>query len=85
MVLSVPFIKPETLRLSGGCIGAKRMQWFMAHSANAVARERGLGIHFQVILPMLLERRGLRHSGSAGLVPSISERNGYTGRYVHDR
>ena len=38
--------------LSGGCIGAKRMQWFMAHSANAVSRQRGLGIHFQVILPM---------------------------------
>ncbi len=54
MVLSVPFIKPEALRLSGGCIGAKRMQWFMAHSANAVSRERGLGIHFQVILPMQL-------------------------------
>jgi NAD(P)-dependent dehydrogenase (short-subunit alcohol dehydrogenase family) len=54
MVLGVPFIKPEALRLSGGCIGAKRMQWFMAHSANAVARERGLGIRFQVILPMQL-------------------------------
>jgi len=54
MVLSVPFIKPEALRLSGGCIGAKRMQWFMAHSANAVARERDLGIHFQAILPMQL-------------------------------
>jgi NAD(P)-dependent dehydrogenase (short-subunit alcohol dehydrogenase family) len=54
MVLSVPFIKPEALRLSGGCIGAKRMQWFMAHSANAIACERGLGIHFQVILPMQL-------------------------------
>jgi hypothetical protein len=30
------------------------MQWFMAHSANAVASERGLGIHFQVILPLQL-------------------------------
>jgi NAD(P)-dependent dehydrogenase (short-subunit alcohol dehydrogenase family) len=54
MVLSVPYIKPERLRLSGGCIGAKRMQWFMAHSANAAARERGLDIHFQVILPLQL-------------------------------
>jgi NAD(P)-dependent dehydrogenase (short-subunit alcohol dehydrogenase family) len=51
MVLSVPYIQPDTLRLSGGYVGAKRMLWFMAHSANAVSRERGLGIHFQVLLP----------------------------------
>ena len=51
MVLSVPFIKPESLRLSGGYIGAKRMLWFMAHSANAVSREKALGIHFQVVVP----------------------------------
>jgi hypothetical protein len=54
MVLSVPYIKPEALRLSGGCIGAKRMQWFMAHSANAAARERGLSVNFQVVLPLQL-------------------------------
>lgn len=54
MVLDVPYIKPEALRLSGGCIGAKRMLWFMAHSANAVARERKLGIHFQVLVPLQL-------------------------------
>jgi len=51
MVLSVPFIKAESLRLSGGYVGAKRMLWFMAHSANAVARERNLGVHFQVLVP----------------------------------
>ena len=45
MVLAVPLIAPESLRLSGGYIGAKRMLWFMAHSANAVSRERDLGIH----------------------------------------
>src|ERR1700723_383462 len=54
MVLAVPFIAPENLSLSGGYIGAKRMLWFMAHSANAVARERDLGIHFQVLVPMQL-------------------------------
>jgi len=54
MVLSVPFIKPESLRLSGGYIGAKRMLWFMAHSANSVSRERDLGIHFQVLVPSQL-------------------------------
>jgi NAD(P)-dependent dehydrogenase (short-subunit alcohol dehydrogenase family) len=52
MVLAVPFIAPENLSLSGGYIGAKRMLWFMAHSANAVSRERDLGIHFQVLVPM---------------------------------
>jgi NAD(P)-dependent dehydrogenase (short-subunit alcohol dehydrogenase family) len=54
MVLAVPFIKPEDLSLSGGYIGAKRMLWFMAHSANAVSRERDLGIHFQVLAPLQL-------------------------------
>ena len=54
MVLAVPFIAPESLRLSGGYIGAKRMLWFMAHSANALSRERDLGIHFQVLVPCQL-------------------------------
>jgi len=54
MVLSVPYIEPESLRLSGGYIGAKRMLWFMAHSANAVSREHGLGLHFQVLVPTQL-------------------------------
>jgi len=54
MVLSAPQIPPASLQLSGGYIGAKRMLWFMAHSANAVARERGLDIHFQALLPMQL-------------------------------
>jgi NAD(P)-dependent dehydrogenase (short-subunit alcohol dehydrogenase family) len=54
MVLSVPFIEPESLRLSGGYIGAKRMLWFMAHSANAVSRGRGRNLHFQVLVPSQL-------------------------------
>jgi NAD(P)-dependent dehydrogenase (short-subunit alcohol dehydrogenase family) len=54
MVLGVPFIAPESLRLSGGYTGAKRMLWFMAHSANAVSRERDLGLHFQVLVPCQL-------------------------------
>src|ERR1700738_3973187 len=54
MVLAVPFIAPESLRLSGGYIGAKRMLWFMAHSANAVSREHGLGPLFQVLVPLQL-------------------------------
>lgn len=54
MVLAVPFIKPDDLSLSGGYVGAKRMLWFMAHSANKVSRDRDLGIHFQVLAPMQL-------------------------------
>jgi hypothetical protein len=54
MVLAVPFIAPEDLRLSGGYVGAKRMLWFMAHSANAVSRERDLGVNFQVLAPLQL-------------------------------
>jgi NAD(P)-dependent dehydrogenase (short-subunit alcohol dehydrogenase family) len=38
--------------LSGGYAGAKRMLWLMASYANGVAKELGLGIHFQAILPM---------------------------------
>jgi NAD(P)-dependent dehydrogenase (short-subunit alcohol dehydrogenase family) len=54
MVMSLPAIPPESLRMSGGYVGAKRMVWFMAHQANAVSRERGLGIHFQVLVPAQL-------------------------------
>jgi NAD(P)-dependent dehydrogenase (short-subunit alcohol dehydrogenase family) len=51
MVLSHPAIEPRSLRLSGGYIGAKRMLWFMAHQAEAVSRDRKLGISFQVLVP----------------------------------
>lgn len=54
MVLGVPYIVPEDLSLSGGYVGAKRMLWFMAHSANTVSRERDLGINFQVLAPLQL-------------------------------
>jgi hypothetical protein len=46
MVLSLPTIRPEAMRLSGGYIGAKRVIWLMAHHARGIANERGLGIHF---------------------------------------
>jgi len=54
MVMSLPAIKPEDLRMSGGYVGAKRMVWFMAHQANAVSRARGLGVLFQVLVPAQL-------------------------------
>ena len=37
--------------LSGGYAGAKRMIWLMAAYADALARERSLGIRFQALLP----------------------------------
>ena len=37
---------------SGGYSGAKRMQWLMAHYANAEAQALGLGIHFQALVPL---------------------------------
>jgi NAD(P)-dependent dehydrogenase (short-subunit alcohol dehydrogenase family) len=37
--------------LSGGYAGAKRMLWTMAKYANAVAKQKGLGIRFQAIVP----------------------------------
>ncbi len=40
--------------LSGGYAGAKRMVWLLAGYANAEAVERGLGLHFQAVLPLEL-------------------------------
>jgi hypothetical protein len=66
MVLAVPYIAPESLRLSRGYIGTKRMLWFMAHSANAVSPERDLGIHFQVLVPCrLIPGTALGHQAPA--------------------
>jgi NAD(P)-dependent dehydrogenase (short-subunit alcohol dehydrogenase family) len=38
--------------MSGGYAGAKRMLWTMAKYANGVSAEKGLGIHFQAIVPL---------------------------------
>jgi NAD(P)-dependent dehydrogenase (short-subunit alcohol dehydrogenase family) len=38
--------------MSGGYAGAKRMLWIMAKYANGVSAEKGLGISFQVIVPL---------------------------------
>lgn len=75
LVLSLPAIHPEAMRLSGGYMGAKRMIWLMAHNANSVARTRGLGLHFQVLLPLQLV-------GATGLGRAVAnayaERDGTT-------
>jgi NAD(P)-dependent dehydrogenase (short-subunit alcohol dehydrogenase family) len=38
--------------LSGSYAGAKRMLWFMAQYANEIALKKGLGITFQILVPM---------------------------------
>jgi NAD(P)-dependent dehydrogenase (short-subunit alcohol dehydrogenase family) len=38
--------------LSGSYAGAKRMLWFMAEDANDLAKERGLDIRFQALVPL---------------------------------
>ena len=38
--------------LSGSYAGAKRMLWFMADDANDLAKERGLDIRFQALVPL---------------------------------
>jgi NAD(P)-dependent dehydrogenase (short-subunit alcohol dehydrogenase family) len=50
--------------LSGGYAGAKRMLWLMAKYANGVAEQKGLGIRFQVIVP--LQMIGGTGTGDAG-------------------
>jgi NAD(P)-dependent dehydrogenase (short-subunit alcohol dehydrogenase family) len=37
--------------MSGGYAGAKHMLWLMAKYANGVAKQKGLGIRFQAIVP----------------------------------
>ena len=38
--------------MSGGYAGAKRMLWIMAKYANGLSAAKGLGIYFQVIVPL---------------------------------
>jgi NAD(P)-dependent dehydrogenase (short-subunit alcohol dehydrogenase family) len=84
MVLSVPFIDPASLRLSGGYVGAKRMLWYMAHQANTVSGERGLGVTFQVLVPaQLIPGTALGHAAASayaeieGVTPEEHVRHRY--------
>ena len=50
---------------SGGYAGAKRMLWLMAEYANAEAKQLGLNVHFQTLLPLDLVRdTGVGQSGA---------------------
>jgi NAD(P)-dependent dehydrogenase (short-subunit alcohol dehydrogenase family) len=52
--------------LSGGYAGAKRMLWFMAKYANTVAKQKGLDIRFQTIVPQqMFGGTGVGDAGAA--------------------
>jgi NAD(P)-dependent dehydrogenase (short-subunit alcohol dehydrogenase family) len=52
--------------LSGSYAGAKRMLWFMAEYANGVAKERGLDLHCQALIPMqIIGETGLGQQAAA--------------------
>ena len=75
MVMSHPAINPYDLRHSNGCVGAKRMVWFMAHQANAASKIRGLGIKFQVLVPgqlMAATGHGLTVAAACAKVDGIT-------------
>jgi len=59
--------------LSGGYAGAKRMLWFMADYANGLAKELGLDIHFQVLVPRQMV--GETGTGDAGATAYAKKHN----------
>jgi NADP-dependent 3-hydroxy acid dehydrogenase YdfG len=69
--------------LSGGYAGAKRMLWFMARYANGVAKQKGLGIRFQAILPMqIIGGTGVGDEASGAYARSMGlEREAYLARF----
>jgi NAD(P)-dependent dehydrogenase (short-subunit alcohol dehydrogenase family) len=83
-VMSSQYIEPESLWLSGGYVGAKRMIWYMAHQANVVSRKREPGIHFQVLLPgQLIPGTALGHAVASayGEVEGVSVEEHVLQRY----
>lgn len=69
--------------LSGGYAGAKRMLWFMARYANGIAKQKGLGIRFQAILPMqIIGGTGVGDEASTAYARSMGlEREAYLARF----
>jgi NAD(P)-dependent dehydrogenase (short-subunit alcohol dehydrogenase family) len=69
--------------LSGGYAGAKRMLWFMARYANGIAKQKGLGIRFQAILPMqIIGGTGVGDEASGAYARSMGlEREAYLARF----
>jgi NAD(P)-dependent dehydrogenase (short-subunit alcohol dehydrogenase family) len=69
--------------LSGGYAGAKHMLWFMARYANGIAKQKGLGIRFQAILPMqIIGGTGVGDEASSAYAQSMGiEREAYLARF----
>jgi short-subunit dehydrogenase len=58
--------------LSGGYAGAKRMLWFMAKYADGVAKQKGLGIRFQAIVPLqMIGGTGVGDKGACAYARAI--------------
>ena len=69
--------------LSGGYAGAKRMLWIMAKYANGVAKQKGLEIRFQAIVPMqIIGGTGVGDEASSAYARSMGlERDAYLARF----
>jgi NAD(P)-dependent dehydrogenase (short-subunit alcohol dehydrogenase family) len=69
--------------LSGGYAGAKRMLWFMARYANGVAEQKGLGIRFQVIVPLqMIGGTGVGDAGAGAYSRAMGlEREAFLARF----
>jgi NAD(P)-dependent dehydrogenase (short-subunit alcohol dehydrogenase family) len=69
--------------LSGGYAGAKRMLWIMAKYANGLAKQKGLGIRFQAIVPtQIIGGTGVGDRASSAYAQSMGlERKAYLARF----
>ena len=69
--------------LSGGYAGAKRMLWFMAKYANGVAKQKGLGIRFQAIVPLqIIGGTGVGDEASSAYARAMGiEREAFLARF----
>ena len=69
--------------LSGGYAGAKRMLWFMAKYANGVAEQKGLGVRFQLVVPLqMIAGTGVGDAGSSAYARAMGlEREAFLARF----
>src|SRR6476660_4229100 len=69
--------------LSGGYAGAKRMRWIMAKYANEVAKQNGLGIRFQTIVPLqIIGGTGVGDEASSAYARAMGiEREAFLARF----
>jgi NAD(P)-dependent dehydrogenase (short-subunit alcohol dehydrogenase family) len=69
--------------LSGGYAGAKHMLWFMARYANGVAKQKGLHIRFQAIVPLqIIGGTGVGDAGASAYARAMGlEREAYLARF----